>query len=320
MLAAVVAGYEVCTRIGGSEQRIAYHTGNWTGFGVAAVAARLKDMSAERLAQALAITAYHGPRVADLTLSNDMGANVKETIPWSVVTGLNAADLAAQGFTGCCDALDIEERFKPGRARADLGKGFQIMNTYFKRYSACRWVHSAVEALLQIMSEQKLEAAAIDSVRVETFRQAANLNNLTDPPSPESAQYSIPYCLGLAATIGEKALMPMNAADIHDQKTVAFAEKVTVTSDQSLIDHYPATVPARVIVETQSGRFETFVERPWGEPGGPIGRADLIAKFQALAAPHMQENRATAIIAAVENIKEDGVAPLSKLISAPVEL
>ena len=112
----------------------------------------------------------------------------------------------------------------------------------------------------------------------------------------------------------------MNAADIHDQKTVAFAEKVTVTSDQSLIDHYPATVPARVIVETQSGRFETFVERPWGEPGGPIGRADLIAKFQALAAPHMQENRATAIIAAVENIKEDGVAPLSKLISAPVEL
>ena len=187
LLAVVVAGYEVCTRIGASERRPAYHTGNWSGFGAATAAARLRGLSAEQLTHALAITAYHGPRIADLTLSSDMGANVKESIPWSVVTGLNAADLAAQGFTGCRDALDIDERFEPGLATADLGGGFQIINTYFKRYSACRWIHAAVEALLQVMTKHAVTVEQIDNVHVETFLQAASLDNLADPPSAESA-------------------------------------------------------------------------------------------------------------------------------------
>lgn len=284
LLAAVVAGYEVSTRIGASEWRPAYHTGNWSGFGAATAAARLRGLSAEQLTHALAITAYHGPRIADLTLSSDMGANVKESIPWSVVTGLNAADLAAQGFTGCRDALDIDERFEPVRAAANLGGGFQIMNTYFKRYSACRWIHAAVEALLRVMTEHGVAAEDMDTVHVETFLQAASLDNLADPPSPESAQYSLPYCLGIAATKGDNALLPMAADDLHDPAAVAFANKVTVTCHDTLAADFPETVPARVIVGTQSGNFEAQVDLPWGEPNGPTRRADLVAKFQALAA------------------------------------
>ncbi len=317
LLAAVVASYEVCTRIGASEQRRSYHTGNWSGFGAAAAAARLRGLSAEQLTHALAITAYHGPRIADLTLSSDMGANVKESIPWSVVTGLNAADLAAQGFTGCRDALDIDERFEPGRATADLGGGFQIMETYFKRYSACRWIHGAVEALLQVMTEHGLEAEHMDDVHVETFRQAASLDNLADPPSPESAQYSFPYCLGIAATKGANALMPMAADDLHDPASVAFANKVTVTCHDALAADFPTTVPSRVIVGTRSGIFEAQVDLPWGEPNGPTRRADLVAKFQALAAQRICEHLATAIVAAVENLKNGPLDPLFDLLSGP---
>ena len=320
LLTAVVAGYEVCTRIGASEWRPAYHTGNWSGFGAAAAAARLRGLSAEQLTHALAITAYHGPRIADLTLSSDMGANVKESIPWSVVTGLNAADLAAQGFTGCRDALDIDERFEPGRATAELGGGFQIMNTYFKRYSACRWIHAAVEALLQVMTARGLVAEEVDTVHVETFLQAANLDNLADPPSPESAQYSVPYCLGIAATKGDDALMPMVADDLHDPAAVAFAKKVTVSCHDGLAADFPVTVPARVIVGTRSGIFEAQVDLPWGEPGGPTRRADLVAKFHALATQRIHEQRAAAIIAAVENLKNGPLYPLLDLLSPPAEL
>ena len=319
LLAAIVASYEVCTRIGISEWRPAYHTGNWSGFGAATAAARLRGLSAEQLTQALAITAYHGPRIADLTLSSDMGANVKESIPWSVVTGLNAADLAAQGFTGCGDALDIDERFKPGRATADLGVGFQILSTYFKRYSACRWIHAAVEALLQVMTEQGLAAGQVDNVRVETFLQAASLDNLADPPSPESAHYSLPYCLGIAATKCDDALMPMTADDLHDPAAVAFANKVTVTCNDALAADFPVTVPARVIVGTQSGTFEVQVDLPWGEPGGPTRRADLVAKFQALAAQRNHQHRVADIVAAVENLKNGPLHPLLALLSPPAD-
>ena len=214
-------------------------------------------------------------------------------------------------------ALDIDERFEPGRAVADLGGGFQIMDTYFKRYSACRWIHSAVEALLQVMTEYGLGADDMDSVHVETFRQAADLNNLADPPSPESAQYSIPYCLGIAATKGDNALMPLAADDLHDPAAVAFANKVTVTYDDGLAADFPVTVPARVIVDTKSGRVEAQVDLPWGEPGGPQRRADLVAKFHALAARRVGDHRASAIVAAVENLKNGPIDPLFDLLSRP---
>jgi 2-methylcitrate dehydratase PrpD len=319
LLGAIIAGYEVCTRIGASEHRIAYHTGNWSGFGAAAAAARLRGLGAGHLAHALAITAYHGPRIADLTLSADMGSNVKESLPWSVVVGLNAADLASKGFSGCRDALDIDERFKPGHATSGLGESFQIMRTYFKRYSACRWVHAAVEALLRMMDEHGLAANDIESVHVETFRQAANLNNLADPPSTESAQYSLPFCLGLAATKGEEALMPMAANDLHDPATVAFANKVTVVCDEDLAAGYPDTVPSRVTLNTRSGPFEVLIERPWGEPDGAVGRADLIGKFRALAAGRISDHRANAIIAAVENLRNGPIEPLIQLLGAPMD-
>lgn len=316
LLAAIVAGYEVAARIGGAENRIAYHTGNWTGFGVAAAAGRLKGLDADRLAHALAITAYHGPRVADLTLSRDMGSNVKESLPWSVVVGLNAVELAAQGFTGCRDALDIDERFRPGQALDDLGNGFQIMQTYFKRYSACRWVHPAIEGLLGLMREQELAAEGISDVRIETFHQAASLNNLSDPPSLESAQYSIPYCLGLAATRGERALMPIAPEHLHDPAATGFAEKVSVVCDEVLSPHFPQTLPTRVQITTPETTFETFVDAPWGEPVHPPRRGELADKFKSFVRPPLTAANVDAIVEAIEELKTGPVGPVSRLLQA----
>jgi 2-methylcitrate dehydratase PrpD len=314
VLAAVVAGYEACVRIGMSEHRKAYHTGNWSGFGAAVTAARLWGLNADQLMHALAVTAYHGPRVADLTLSQDMGANVKESIPWSVVAGMTAADLAVQGFSGCRDALDIEERFDPVVTLNGLGGGFLILRTYFKRYSACRWIHSAVESLLAIMRENSLSAEDIQQIRVETFLQAASLDNLADPPTLESAQYSVPYCLGVAATLGEDALVPLSADSLHHSQAVDLANKVTVRWMKEMDSDFPAQVPARVFVNTVRGNFDTLVALPWGEPDNPPDRAELVAKFHTLAAQRIPEHRASAIVAAVENLKNGPLDPLLDLL------
>jgi 2-methylcitrate dehydratase PrpD len=174
-----------------------------------------------------------------------------------------------------------------------------------------------VEALLQVMTEHGLAAEHMDSVHVETFRQAANLDNQADPPTPESAQYSVPYCLGIAATKDDSALMPMAADDLHDPAAVAFANKVTVTCDDALAADFPVTVPARVIVDTKTGTFEAQVDLPWGEPNGPQRRADLVAKFHALAPRRIGEHRAAAMIAAVENLKNGPLNPLLNLLSGP---
>lgn len=318
ILRAIIIGYEVCVRIGTAEQRKAYHSGNWTSFGAAATASILRGLSAEQIMHALAVTTYHGPRLADLTLSKDMGSNVKESIPWSVVAGMSAVDLAREGFSGCRDALDIEERFIPDIMLDELGQNFEICGTYFKQYSACRWIHCAVEALLQIMIEQNLTPSDIQSVHVETFLQAAALNNLSDPPTPESAQYSVPYCLGLAATLGETALMPMKSDNLHHPDAVAFAEKITVVATDEMCAMFPQKAPSKVILESTQGKFEGTVEIAWGEPAAPTGRVDLIGKFHALTRDKIGPERAGAIVDAVYSLKIKGIQPLVSLIK-PVE-
>ncbi len=321
VLANVVASYEICIRIGMAEHRKAYHTGNWSGFGAAVAAGRSSGLSTDQLVNALAITAYHGPRIADLTLSQDMGANVKESIPWSVVAGMMAADLAAQGFSGCRDALDIEERFAATVALDGLDGGYfptsgggrsshAILRTYFKRYAACRWIHSAVEGLLAIMRERNLSFEGIQRIRVETFLQAASLDNLVDPPTLESAQYSLPYCLGIAATLGESALTPMLPDSLHHPLAVKLAKMVEVERVEAMDSSFPDLLPARVFVTTANGTFDVLVTVPWGEPDQPPDRADLAAKFHTLARGRIPEDQVTSIVTAVDGLREGMSQPL----------
>ncbi len=265
VLSNIVAAYEVCIRVGCSEHHKAYHTGNWSGLGASVAAGLCLGLNPDQLMNALAVIAYHGPRVSDLTLSQDMGANVKESIPWSVVTGLMANDLAAQGFTGCRDALNIEERYDSVVSLKGLAEGhFQshmgpvshaILRTYFKRYACCRWIHSPVEALLQIMREQDISAKEVNKIRVETFLQAASLNNLTDPPSIESLQYSIPYCMAVAAILGENALSPATPDCLHQVEIIKFAENISVERDEIMDSFFPFKSPSRVSVTTAKGSF-----------------------------------------------------------------
>lgn len=187
---------------------------------------------------------------------------------------MTAADLAAQGFTGCRGALDIEERFTPGRALERLGDGFPITRTHFKRFSACRWAHRAIEGLVAILRENGLGADGVEEISVETFEQAADLDNHAEPDSIESAPYSLPYCLGVAAALGKDALMPLATASLHHPRAVDISGKVSVVRTAEMDALFPDYVPARVRLNTPRGAYEAFVKQPWGEPDRAPDRAE----------------------------------------------
>ena len=240
---------------------------------------------------------------------------------------MTAADLAAQGFSGCRDVLDIEERFNPAIVLEGLSDGFfpanigpvshAILRTYFKRYACCRWAHSAVEALLEIIQTQNIPIVDIQTIRVETFLQAANLDNLADPPSLESAQYSVPYCMAVAAVLGESALMPLSVDSLHHPKAVQLAKKITVERSEEMDPEFPFKNPSRVTVTTASGTFVVFISVPWGEPDRSPDRADLVAKFHTLASGRIPEDQVSNIVTAVDGLRDGMVQPLLDLLSLP---
>jgi len=310
LVAAIVAGYEIAVRLGHAEITKPYHTGNWTGFGAAAAACKLKGATPEQIAQALVITAYHCPRLQDLTQSKFMGAHVKESIPWSVVAGLGAADLALNGFTGCRDALDLDGRFDPVVIRAGLGDDFKIAGTYFKRYSVCRWGHTSIEGLVGIMRAHGLGPDDLQAVTVDTFREAAALNNESAPDNIIGAQYSLPYTMAVAALHGEGALAPLTADAIGDAAAEQLAARIHVRHAPEMDAHLPHRAPARVAVETAAGRFEATVIQAWGDAGGDTTRDDLLGKFHLLAGRLLDGERRDAIVQAAKALPVSGPAAL----------
>ncbi len=311
VLAAIAAGYEVGCRVAAARDidRLAtLSTGRWAPFGVAAAAGRLYRVSEAVLAQALAIAGAQAPDLAASGYSKVMGNHVKEGIPWAVLTGIGALALAREGFTGPLDILDHPDWFDARRIMAASDFGRAVEAVYFKPYSSCRWSHAALDALTAMVAEQRLEPAAIENITVETFARALRLNNAPDPDTLEGAQYSIPFCLAVAALHGPEALLPLTEARLHDPRCASLARRVVLAVDPALDRRFPGQTPARVTLEAGGRRFQKTVLTPLGDPANPLGDQDLERKFCRLA-PRMHR-----IIGAVAALETEGLPPLLKFL------
>jgi 2-methylcitrate dehydratase PrpD len=297
LAAAVAVGYEVGVRIAAARDfaRLdTLSTGRWGAYGAAAAAARLQGVSSTVLAQALAVAGVLAPGLSAAGYSRIMGNQVKEGIPWSAFTGLTALELARAGATGPLDILDHPDYYDARAVTAGLGTDPPaVTRIYFKPYACCRWIHAAIDGLLALMHEERIAAGRIRRLRVHTFARALRLNPYPAPPSLEAAQYSVPFCLGVAAAGGAEALLPLTPQWLEHAGAVDLARRVELQVDPGMEARFPAEAGARVEVETDQGRFERTVHHPLGDPANPMGRVRLEAKFRRLAsdriAPDLQD-------------------------------
>jgi len=322
LLTAIVLGYEVAVRVAAARDFAALDTlstGRWCSYGTAAAGAWLRKLSESQTAQAMAIAGVQSPGLSAAGYSSVMGNHVKEGIPWSTMTGLVALQLAEQGFSGPLDILDHPSYYDSQKILAGLGTlEFALETVYFKPYSCCRWIHSALDALLQIMDRHGLDAQQIDQMVVSTFGRALRLNNYADPDSVESAQYSIPFCLAVAAFHGEDALIPLEGRLLHQQEVVELAKRVELQVDPELDEVFPARVPARVRVETARGNFQAIVENPRGDPANPLSPEDLQNKLCRLTKQGFSKTEQQRLIRIVEDLDGSDLDSLFEVLNKPL--
>src|SRR5262249_32543007 len=154
-LAAFIAGFEAATRIGrviGKRltERGWHVTATVGTFGAAAAAGRMLGLDARQLARALGIA---GTQAAGLTQS--FGTMAKPLHPGKgAMTGLLAALLAGQGFTGSPAMLAAPDGLAGtfvgvtdlGRAAEDFGKRWELLQNSTKYYAACHLTHATIDA------------------------------------------------------------------------------------------------------------------------------------------------------------------------------
>jgi 2-methylcitrate dehydratase PrpD len=320
LLAAIVTGYEVGIRVAAARNFAildTLSTGRWCSYGAAAAGGFLRKIAPKRLAQALAIAGVQAPGLSAAGYSSVMGNSVKEGIPWSTLTGLVALDLADQGFTGPMDILDHPSYYDRKEILANLGSTFAIEKVYFKPYSCCRWSHSAIDALLQLMAVHHIGPGEITRVEVHTFSRALRLNNSVNPDSLEGAQYSVPFVLAVAGLCGEQALLPMPAECLGQPDLVAFAKNVELHVDPELDRAFPGKTPARVILRTRSGDYERLVMDALGDSANPLDLPGLESKFRTLTRAVLPPQKQEGMIAAVRNFERGGYVHFLECLSKP---
>jgi 2-methylcitrate dehydratase PrpD len=317
LLAAIVIGYDVAIAVA-AERGFYARSGLWCGFGAVAAAAALRRTPADRLVHALAISGMTAPNllsVADGTAyPPSLGNHVKEGIPWATATALAALELAEAGSTGPLDLLDHAPHHDAAGILERLAGPPAICATYFKFHCCCRHIHAPVEALLAIMAEHALPPEAIDAVEVHIYRGAFNLSNRPEPANLVDVQYSIPYCLGLVALLGPRALLPLEESALHRPAVSAFARKVTLHLDPVIDRRFPAESLARVVVTAGGRRFASPLTHPRGEAFDPPSWQELEEKFRLCSAGIMAPADCEAVLAAIGQLREAQLAPLCALL------
>lgn len=301
VIRAIVIGYEVGVSVGAA--RLTYgNTGTWSSYAVVATVAALRRTKAEFLEHALAIAGESAPNQlfasAPAQLPPPEGSDVKEGIPWSVVTGLTALSLAEAGHTGPRNILDSATHYNFSKPLA-LGTSLHICNAYFKLYAACRHVHAPIEALLAVLKRHQLNTDVIDQIAVYTYGGALRISNKPAPENLTDIQYSIPYCLALVAIWGPQILLPLTEDALHHPEATALAQHVTLALDADLDVRFPEQTLARVSISSGNKSFVSEITAPKGEAQNPLSWGELEEKFRSATRFSLAREKQDRIINAI---------------------
>jgi 2-methylcitrate dehydratase PrpD len=300
-LSAVLAGYEVGTRLGqamGGTPDGVHDIGTWGQVAASVAAARLVapgDADAMRAAIELSAAAVLLTD-AGTVFTGQTGSHA--FLGFSAQHGLTAGLAAAAGLRPAPGAL--ERHFMPVAGRApnriapgcDAGRWtrWEVLAGYVKAYPTCAHLHGVNEAVETLLAEG-VAVERIAVVDVAVFAGAAGFDGVAD--SELAARFSIPTSVAIALRAGRLDESTLTARQVADPAVRELAGRVRVTHDRDLDAGYPHGRPARVSLTLTDGtRRGAAVGRPrwdadrWPTPGELAAKRDrlLTTRFGPAAA------------------------------------
>jgi 2-methylcitrate dehydratase PrpD len=315
VIAAFVAGYETCCRIGmtlrpGHYTRGFHATGTVGAFGAAAACAHLLGLDAEATGRALGIA---GTQSAGL--KSQFGTMCKPFHAGKAAqNGLLAARLAGRGFSSRPDLVECAQGFAathapdffPEKALAEPKRGFYIYGNLFKYHAACYMTHAPIECGRQLR-QQGVAPADIAAITLSLHQATDRVCNIPAPSNALEAKFSLRQTVAMALSgLDTASLEAYSVATATDPALVALRERVNL----DFREDFPEA-GAEIEVTLQDGR-KASAKFDAGIPNGDIAAqgSRLAEKFDALAAPVVGAARARELregVAGLDGLGDAGV-------------
>jgi 2-methylcitrate dehydratase PrpD len=316
VVTAFVAGGEAMYRIGyatkHSNETRGFHAPGTTGpFGAAVAVARLQQFDAARMTNTLGIAGSLACGLLEFVSAGN-GAMVKRLhLGRAAESGVLAASLAGDGFTGPATVLEGEFGFLHvfcnewdlAALTHGLGTEYLTPSISMKRYACHMTGQNSIEAAQDLRAEHKFAAADVASIAIAGDSRMATRNNIPAPEDKMMAQYSVPFSVALSLYRDARDPRSFNDdAVIHDRAILDLASRIKAVRavNQSRQDT-TATVTISLKDGRQISRQVTYFK---GTAERPLDQAELKEKFMLMTA---QRDRAKmeAMFARLQHIETE---------------
>jgi 2-methylcitrate dehydratase PrpD len=303
VLAAIVAGAEVITRIGaaasGRFHARGFHPTAICGiFGATAAAARLTGADARTASSALGIA---GSMASGLFAYLEDGTPTKPIHPaWAAHGGILASRLAALGAEGPSSV--IEGRFGLYHAflgaergeididaqLADLGSRWETPRIAYKPFPVCHFMHGSLGAAAEALDGRTLAPEQIADVIVTVPAAGVSLvlepaERKKQPRSDYEGKFSLQYSVASMLVRGHVSVSDFTEEAIAEPAVLTVASKVRYETPD--YPTYPQAFPGGVRVTLADGTtLEADFPYQKGGPENPMSPDEVREKFRANAA------------------------------------
>lgn len=293
VLSAIVIGYEATIRLGravGAGHYALWHsTGTCGAIGAAAAAAHLIGLSAGQTAHAMALAISQS---AGLWHTRHDPSSMAKQLHTAVAAraGVDAAQLAAVGFTGPLRILEGEQGFFPAMCPgsdasgvlADRASGWAIHDVSFKPWPACRHAHAVIDAALALRDQ--VDSDQLSALTVRTYADALKFCDQPNPSTVIEAKFSLQHSVAVVMQRGAPTLDDFSIEAINDPQLSAIRSRVRV----EVGDDFEVAYPARFGAEVSCGALSETASDALGDPENPMSdqqirdKADMLMEAGAL--------------------------------------
>lgn len=295
LVEAYVVGYEVTGKVVWSVPAhgtdAGWHSTATAGtLGCTAAAAHLLGLDVEQTRNALGIATSMASGVVWNfgTMSKPLHAGLAGR------NGVLAARLAQRGFTGNASVLEGPDGYFAsfGRGTADdlkplaeLGSTFEVESgVKYKFYPCGGLTHTAIDAVLALRAEHKLDASVVERIDVQVTDFTGRRIIYRIPQTELQGKFSMPYIVARALIDGLLTPDTFSEAAIRDRSVLALAERVFMEIDPALEDAPGAGRPCVVTIQLKDGRtLSRRLDFPKGSTEVPLTNEELVGKFTACA-------------------------------------
>lgn len=315
LLAGIVAGYEVATRFAeatgfGTEAEVGWHTPGFHGaVGGVVTAGRVARYSEEQVYSALCIAgdlAGGGLMSARTTAA----ATKKLHSGRGAATGVLGALLAAEGFTGVQDVLELEPwglawaltgyhgtgtiPWNMDEVVSGLGREYTFPEKVtFKYYPAVGQSQSVLDNVRGLVKEHGFSAGDVESVKIRmaTFHFRSRVRRRIDDLS--GTNFSPPYAAALAIMYDippldqSRTSLELWPEKFRDADVQALIDRIEEVPDPAIDVVNPYSIDTRIEVRLRDGRvversssYEHNVPSLGTKRLRPLTREELEAKFR----------------------------------------